>query len=128
MAEQDYDFRPSDEEMTFGQQLQHMSKNMTWLSQTYLYEDSIFVNNEVFSKELTPAEVLMIIQQSYQDAMLALKSIDLTTLGKSKEFFAGLKTKRQIISLMHDHATHHRAQLLVYLRMKNIKPPKYRGW
>jgi uncharacterized damage-inducible protein DinB len=36
--------------------------------------------------------------------------------------------KLQIINLINDHQTHHRAQLLVYLRLKGVKPPEYVGW
>jgi uncharacterized damage-inducible protein DinB len=30
--------------------------------------------------------------------------------------------------LMHDHHTHHRGQIIVYLRLNGLKPPKYVGW
>ncbi|NJL74904.1 MAG: hypothetical protein HC892_07620 [Saprospiraceae bacterium] len=30
--------------------------------------------------------------------------------------------------LMNDHLTHHRAQMIVYLRLKDVQPPKYVGW
>ena len=32
MPASDYGFRPCPEEMTFGQQLDHMAQNMTWLA------------------------------------------------------------------------------------------------
>jgi uncharacterized damage-inducible protein DinB len=44
------------------------------------------------------------------------------------KFFAGPITRRQILILMHDHQTHHLGQLIVYLRLKGIKPPDYIGW
>lgn len=50
---------------------------------------------------------------------------DLTT---KVDFFARPKTKLQILNLMQDHVTHHRAQILVYLNLNEIKPPKYVGW
>ena len=34
------------------------------------------------------------------------------------DFFAGPKTKRQLMALMQDHLTHHRGQVIVYLRLK----------
>ncbi len=37
-------------------------------------------------------------------------------------------TERQIINLMNDHLTHHRAQAIVYLRLNGVMPPKYVGW
>ena len=44
------------------------------------------------------------------------------------DFFAGPKTRSQIIQLVDDHHTHHRAQLIIYLRLLGIKPPRYVGW
>ena len=44
------------------------------------------------------------------------------------DFFAGPMSKRQILTLLNDHYTHHRGQIIVYLRMNDIKPPRYRGW
>ncbi|WP_374662973.1 DinB family protein [Parasegetibacter sp. NRK P23] len=37
-------------------------------------------------------------------------------------------SKLQIINLLSDHQTHHRGQLLVYLRLCGLTPPKYVGW
>ncbi|MDT8346268.1 MAG: DinB family protein, partial [Flavobacteriaceae bacterium] len=49
-------------------------------------------------------------------------------LSEKVNFFAGEKTKIQILNLLHDHVTHHRGQLVVYLNLKEIKPPRYTGW
>jgi len=49
-------------------------------------------------------------------------------LDEKVKFFAGPMTRRQILILMHDHQTHHLGQLIVYLRLKGIKPPDYIGW
>lgn len=45
-----YDFRPTPEEMTFGEQLQHMAQNMTWLATSYLMEDEKYIKDEKFKK------------------------------------------------------------------------------
>ena len=49
-------------------------------------------------------------------------------LEEKVEFFAGPMNKRQILTLLNDHQTHHCGQLIVYLRLKGVKPPDYRGW
>ena len=61
----------------------------------------------------------------------ALQTIDVMTekdLNEKVEFIAGTMTRRRILLLMTDHLTHHRGQLVVYLRMKGVEPPKYVGW
>ncbi|MGK0251702.1 MAG: putative damage-inducible protein DinB, partial [Gammaproteobacteria bacterium] len=44
------------------------------------------------------------------------------------EFFAGPKSRMQILNLLQDHVTHHRGQLIVYLNLNSIEPPQYSGW
>lgn len=123
-----YNYKPTEEEMTFGEQLQHMAQNMTWLATAYLMDDQKYIKDEVFKKPLSPADIRSLISTSYEFSMQALQKIEIKNLDKSKDFFAGPKTIRQFIHLLHDHATHHRGQLMVYLRLNGIKPPKYRGW
>ncbi len=40
MPEKDYEFRATDEEMTFTEQLLHIADNMNWLSSTYLFTNA----------------------------------------------------------------------------------------
>ena len=49
-------------------------------------------------------------------------------LDEEVQFFAGPMSKRQILVLMNDHLTHHRGQMIVYVRLKGVKPPAYKGW
>ena len=49
-------------------------------------------------------------------------------LNEPVDFFAGAKSKLQILNLLQDHVTHHRGQLIVYLNLNEIYPPKYSGW
>lgn len=41
---------------------------------------------------------------------------------------AGRMSKLQFINLLNDHQTHHRGQMMVYLRLNGIQPPEYMGW
>jgi uncharacterized damage-inducible protein DinB len=54
--------------------------------------------------------------------------MDKDDLSTQVDFFAGPKTKLQILNIIQDHVTHHRGQLIVYLNLKGIKPPEYVGW
>ncbi len=122
-----YGFKPTDEEMSFGEQLLHMGENMTWLSQVYMMNDTTF-KKENKEQPFLALDIKKEIEDAYALAMIAHKEMDINKLNDKMDFFAGPKTVRQIIHLMHDHATHHRGQLIVYLRLNGIKPPKYRGW
>lgn len=127
MPPSEFGFRPVPEEMTFGQQLDHIAQNMTWLAGDHL-ASAKFSHPLAAKKDRTPAETMEVLTAALayaKDAIAATKTAD---LGEKKKFFAGPMSKRQIIALMHDHHTHHRGQLVVYLRLKGIKPPSYRGW
>jgi uncharacterized damage-inducible protein DinB len=122
-----YAFKPTEEEMSFARQLLHLSENLGWLTSSYLRQDQ----NPISKKELSLTRkdsVIRIINRSYDYAITALKEFRPDELATQVKFFAGPLNKLQIINLINDHQTHHRAQLLVYLRLKGIKPPPYVGW
>jgi uncharacterized damage-inducible protein DinB len=127
MPEEKYGFKPVPGEMSFGEQLLHITANLSWLTSSYITNSK----NPVI-KPATPIqkkeEIIQVLNKTYDFAINALKSFDAAHLADTVSFFAGTKTKLQIINLISDHQTHHRAQLIVYLRLNGIKPPEYTGW
>jgi uncharacterized damage-inducible protein DinB len=127
MPPSQYNFRPTPEEMTFGEQLTHMAENMMWLSSSYL--TGIGVEHPLLAKkERSPDEIIALMELALNTAQEAIRTARPEGLSESVDFFAGPMTRRQIILLLHDHHTHHRGQIIVYLRLNGIKPPRYRGW
>jgi len=121
-----YDFAPVPEEMTFARQLVHMCGNMIWLSTDFLNgpEFPLDVDHPSEKKE----DVIRLLEASFDHAALAIANFSPDQLDDTVEFFAGEMTRRRIFFLMTDHVTHHRGQLVVYLRLNGITPPRYRGW
>ncbi|MBI1228072.1 MAG: DinB family protein [Bacteroidetes bacterium] len=126
MPEYGYGFKPTEAEMTFGKQLLHIMSNMTWLSRDYLGGGSF--DHDLKREDLTKTEIITLLQQAFDHAGKAAAALTPEQLEEKVEFFAGPMTKRQILTLMNDHLTHHRGQLVVYLRLNGIEPPDYRGW
>ena len=126
MPEEAYNFKPAPEEMTFGEQLKHIAGNMVWLSSSYLNGTKTTLDpmNTGNSKK----EIIAILEKSFGYAALTVDHLSEKVLNQNVNFFAGVMTKRRITMLMTDHVTHHRGQLVVYLRIKGIEPPAYRGW
>lgn len=127
MPAEKYLFKPSQDEMNFGDQLLHLSQNLGWLSSAYLKQEQNPVNKsdmKVHHKD----SIVMIINKAYAYAISAMESFQPSHLKDPVTFFAGPMNKLQVINLINDHQTHHRAQILVYLRMNGIKPPDYVGW
>lgn len=126
MPEEQYNFKPVPNEMSFGEQLLHIADNMNWLSSTYLAGSK--QNNKSEAKVLSKRSVINTVRAAYDSALSVHYRLTTKQLNEVVPFFAGPKSRRQILILMHDHQTHHVGQLIVYLRLKDIKPPDYVGW
>jgi len=126
MPEDKYGYKPTKEEMSFREQLLHICGNLGWLSSAYLSAEpapAYKVNEKMQSKD----SIRTVIVKTYDYAMDKLDHFNAAQLGDTVKFFAGPMTKLQIINLLSDHQTHHRGQLLVYLRLCGVKPPAYVG-
>jgi uncharacterized damage-inducible protein DinB len=126
MPEEFYDFKPTPDVMSFKEQLLHLAQNIEWLSTSYLLSGKKPQKNDTAVK--TKADVIQRLNEVYNIGLLAHQSLSAAQLNEVVSFFAGPKTKRQILLLLHDHQTHHVGQIIVYLRLKSIKPPAYVGW
>jgi uncharacterized damage-inducible protein DinB len=125
MPAENYDFKPTPDVMSFKEQLVHIADNMKWLSSAFLFSTG---NSGKFdAATMDKAAAIKVLSDAYDQA-LSVHAIHVKQLDETVSFFAGPMTRRQILILMHDHQTHHIGQLIVYLRLKDIKPPAYVGW
>ena len=126
MPEDLYNYKPTEREMSFGEQLFHIKGNMEWLSSTYFTKNDYVKSKN--DKHVSKAETIALLEKSFDAVSEIIKKSDPKLLDVKVDFFAGPKTKLQILNLLQDHVTHHRGQLLVYLNLNNIQPPAYVGW
>ncbi len=126
MPEDYYSFAATPEEMTFGEQLKHIAGNMIWLSSSYLGGAKEHVDPSACGD--SKKEIIAMLEKSFAYAQKTISSLAEKNLSQEVDFIAGKMSKRRILFLMTDHVTHHRGQLVVYLRLKNVPPPKYVGW
>lgn len=126
MPEESYNYQPTERQMTFMEQLIHIRNNMIWLSETN-FVDSTYMKSEKINPK-TKAEILQELSIAFDKVTNIVKNVQLNDLTTEVDFFAGRKSKLQILNLLQDHVTHHRAQIIVYLNLNNIQPPKYVGW
>ena len=126
MPEDQYDYKPSSREMSFREQLFHIQDNMNSLSTTH-FSGQKYVKKEAV-KGLSKAQIIQEIKTSFDTAKTFVQKTKDEELSQKVAFFAGPKSKLQILNLMQDHVTHHRAQILVYLNLNQIQPPRYIGW
>ena len=123
LAEQ-YSFKPTDRQMSFAEQLVHIQSNMQWLGSTH-FEMS---KTAEASPEEEKQTIINKLEQSFNAVGQAINVFPEEGLAETVDFFAGPKSKLQMLNLLQDHLTHHRGQLIVYLNLNQIEPPRYSGW
>lgn len=123
-----YGYQPTEEVFTFREHLLHLEANMYSLGGRFVTGEPI---------EVTPAPSDLPKAETIQRITAAMGYVDslLRTLSDEElqEVAVGFwapepQSKAQIILLIRDHMTHHRAQMVLYLRMVGITPPRFRGW
>lgn len=129
LHEDQYGFKPVKSEMSFKEQLVHIGENIFWLSSNYIAENSNpLVTNKPNVIEMDKQKTLIFINDAYSYAISAIRELDTNTLDKEFQWNGGKLNKLQFLNLIQDHQTHHAGQLIVYLRLNHIEPPKYIGW
>jgi uncharacterized damage-inducible protein DinB len=121
-----YGFKPSPEEMSFDEQLLHTARLMQFLCKTFLNGSAnpVKIPDSATDKDAT----IRLLNSVYDYTIVTLQNFKAVQLSDTVSFFVKPTNKLQIINLLNDHQTHHRAQLIVYLRINGIKPPDYVGW
>ena len=126
MPETAYNFQPTSEEMTFAQQLMHIAVIIDWHAFSKVNGENTEIRwNEFKPEGRSKAEMIRMLDKEFGRVSELLIAFDPARLDETGSYAAFTRTRRQFMLLMSDHVTHHRAQMLVYLRLKGIKPPNY---
>jgi len=128
MPEKQYNYKASPESLSFAENLMHIGYAIDWHSQSLLGErasrdwktDTIF---KVANK--SKVKMLSTINKTFDEAITLIKQFDISKFNDELDYFGLKRTKRQIFLLLADHITHHRGQMLVYLRLNGLVPPRY---
>ena len=112
--------------MSFKEQLLHIKGNMDWLSSSYFSTSEFDRSKKDLPK--TKEETIKLLGIAFDATLKIIEATSEENLKETVEFFSGKKSKLQILNLLQDHVTHHRGQLVVYLNLNEIEPPKYTGW
>ncbi len=125
MPEEKYGFTPTPREMSFKEQLIHIQQNMDWIVG---YFEKDVLEAEISTLQNDKARLIANLTSSFDTVYNVIKASRLEDLDSTVDFFAGKKTKLQMLNLLQDHVSHHRGQLVVYLNLNDLKPPAYVGW
>ena len=122
MPAADYDFKLTPPQMSFGQQLTHLSQGLSYFLSPFSGEKP----GEAKPKSTAKADVVDFIKMSFDEAIAKVSKLTPEQLAKSYKTSEGsTDTGTDLLLGMLDHCTHHRASAEMYLRAKGITPPEY---
>lgn len=119
MPAENYDFKPNPEEMSFGEQVVHIAQgNYGYCTRLSGAKSSPFAKPAKIDKETA----MKIVGESFDYCAGVLTPLTDAQLNEMR----GQMTVRETALGAMTHMAHHRGQIEVYLRLKNIKPPTYK--
>ena len=122
MPEDGYASKPNADERTFAEQLAHIAgANAFFLSKVSGTPSPIGK-----PEKLDKASVIKLLNDSYDYAIKSVGSLTPEQLGAQVDLGFEKISGLDVVLLGLDHSTNHRAQCIVYLRVKGIKPADYR--
>jgi uncharacterized damage-inducible protein DinB len=128
MPQENYGFKATPDSWSFAENLLHIGYAMDWHSQSLLGgREARDWNTDTLYKvsDKSKAEMIAIVNKTFDDAIALIKDFNPENLDDTLDYFGLNRTKRQIFMLLADHITHHRGQLLVYMRLNGLVPPRY---
>lgn len=126
MPEDKYEFKVTPESMSFAENLMHIGWAMDWHSQSLMGgRDARDWNTDTELKVDKKKEMIATIDKTFDKTIEFIEKFDIIKFEERLNYFGSDRTKRQVLLLLADHITHHRGQMLVYLRLNGLVPPRY---
>jgi uncharacterized damage-inducible protein DinB len=122
-----YDYRLMEGSMTFHEQMAHVIQNLSFLSGVVTGNRPDFFKGKE-PEELSKGELCVLLKEAFMHVSHLIEEVDEQTLQERIEFGGEKMPIENIFYLMRDHASHHRGQAILYLRMNGVEAPWYRGW
>lgn len=119
------EYRPVEEVATMEDHFRHIAQHLTWISNDFLSKDGM--ESEFDPDDLSIKQAVEGAFRLVRDRVNDLDEIDM--LAKNHFRPANRELSRfELLYLLLDHTRNHTGQLVVYLRLNGIAPPKYQGW
>lgn len=139
MPEDQFDYKPTEEVRTFREQIEHMALVLDFQTQ-YVLQGNNFGGDEKVLREAfgkikernsgkSREDLLKQLATNFDAAATLMTTMTKKDLKQTYSFFffpdQPVKTLQTVAMTLRDHITHHRGQLIVYLRMNGIEPVRY---
>ena len=128
MPEDKYEFKASPDSKSFAENLMHIAWAMDWHSQSLLGGRKARdwnTDTELKVEDKSKEEMIATIDNTFKETIALITAFDTSKFNDRLDYLGLDRSKRQIFLLLADHITHHRGQMLVYMRLNGLKPPRY---
>lgn len=131
MPEDHYGFRPVAEERTFGQQMVHIGESVRSLFEVFVQDkpQPTYTLSEA-GKEVvkSKADVANLLRESFTYVHRGAADLTDVDLELRVQFLENRPfSKSRVVRFLLDHATYHRGESAVYMRLNGVRPPRYRA-
>lgn len=126
MADGDVAFKPTGEQMSFGAQALHLTSAQETLYQAFHDNTWVWDRGLTLARYPTLPSILAEFDEMHTQEMAYYES--LTQQDYSREVptaWGPPEPMLQLIMSFLAHEAHHRGQMICYLRLKKMQPPKY---
>src|SRR6266478_4560372 len=121
MPESTYDFKLTPPQMSFAGQLVHLSQALD----EFLSPFSGETPNPAKPPSMSKKDVIVFVRKSFDSSIEKVSKLTPAQLSKTYTSDSGAVSGLELLMLMLDHTTHHRASAEMYLRAKGITPAEY---
>jgi uncharacterized damage-inducible protein DinB len=121
MPEASYDFKLTPPQMSFAEQLVHLSQSLSVFISPFSGEEP----KPGKPASLHKKDVIAFINKSFDNAIEQVSKLTPEQISKTYKSEEGSMTGLELLMAMLDHDTHHRASAEMYLRAKGITPTEY---
>ncbi|MDQ2839766.1 MAG: DinB family protein [Acidobacteriota bacterium] len=123
MPAADYDFKLTKPQMSFAEQMVHLSQGLSYFTSPFMGEKP----NPSKPASMSKADVIAFVKAQFDKAIDEVSKLTPEQLSKTYKSEEGTETGLELLMGMLDHNTHHRACAEMYLRAKGITPPEYQS-
>jgi uncharacterized damage-inducible protein DinB len=116
-----YDFKLTPPQMSFGEQMVHLSASMSVFISPFSGQQPSPAKPATMSKK----DVIAFMTKSFDSAIDQVSKLTPEQISKTYKSEEGTLTGLELLMAMLDHNTHHRASAEMYLRAKGITPAEY---
>ncbi len=127
MPDEKYGFKPTEEVMSFAEQVLHTIGGSYWFFAALKGEKPPKSEDALKADGKTKADVIKLVEEADAYADEFMNGLTETIAHEEAKMGENALAKWKMILFGIDHITHHRGQLVVYLRLNGIKPPQYRS-